>query len=302
MRYSIRVLPLLAASLMIQLLAVRYAAAQTNPSWTAPCKPFRIVGNLYYVGSMGLANYLIATPNGHILINSDLDANVPLIQASMKELGFDFNDVKILLISHAHYDHCSGSALITERTGAKYMVMDADVPVVTSGGATDFQYGAETDSRYRPVQVDRTLHDGDTVRLGDAVLVAHRTPGHTKGCTTWTMRVNENGRPYNVVIVGGCGVNPGYRLVDNKLYPEIARDYERTFRLLKRLPCDYFLGAHGVYFDMEAKIGRVKQGAASPFIDPNGYRSFVLGKEREFRAELARQLAEKRRRRVSRRR
>ncbi|HVZ38139.1 MAG TPA: subclass B3 metallo-beta-lactamase [Candidatus Kapabacteria bacterium] len=291
-----RAVPMLAASLMIHLLTAGHAAAQRDPAWTEAYRPFRIVGNLYYVGSRGLANYLIATPEGHILINSDQDANVPLIQASMKELGFSFNDVKILLISHAHFDHCGGSALIKERTGAQYMVMDADVPVVRSGGAEDFQYGADSSARYRPASVDRTLHDGDTVRLGDAVLIAHRTPGHTKGCTTWTMRVMENGRPYDVVIVGGCGVNPGYRLVGNPLYPGIARDYERTFRVLKRLPCDYFLGAHGSYFDMEAKVGRLNHETVSPFIDPRGYRSFVLGKEREFRAELARQRAAKRRR------
>jgi metallo-beta-lactamase class B len=265
------------------------ARAQNSPDWTEPFPPFRIAGNLYYVGSKGLATYLIATPAGHILINSDLEANIPLIRTSVEKLGFKFNDIKILLISHAHWDHDAGSALIKQITGAKYMVMDADVPVVESGGTADFQYGNTPASLYPPTKVDRVLHDGDQVRLGDAVLVAHLTPGHTKGCTTWTMKVQDNGKQYNAVVVGSPNVNPGYKLVGNTLYPQIVADYERTFQVLRSLPCDVFLGAHGAYFGMEAKYARVKEGAASPFIDPDGYKSFVAEKEREFRAELAKQ-------------
>src|SRR5678815_4814197 len=164
--------------------------AQAKADWTEPFPPFRIAGNLYYVGSRGLANYLIATPQGHILINSDLEANVPLIRASIEQLGFKFSDVKILLISHAHWDHDAGSAKVKELTGATYMVMDADVAVVESGGRTDFHYGNDAGALYPPLHVDRVLHDGDQVKLGDAVLVAHLTPGHTKGCTTWTMKVS----------------------------------------------------------------------------------------------------------------
>jgi metallo-beta-lactamase class B len=265
------------------------ARAQNSPDWTEPFPPFRIAGNLYYVGSKGLATYLIATPAGHILINSDLEANVPLIRTSVEKLGFKFNDIKILLISHAHWDHDAGSALIKQITGAKYMVMDADVPVVESGGTADFQYGNTPASLYPPTKVDRVLHDGDQVRLGDAVLVAHLTPGHMKGCTTWTMTVQDNGKQYNAVVVGSPNVNPGYKLVGNTLYPQIVADYERTFQVLRSLPCDVFLGAHGAYFGMEAKYARVKEGAASPFIDPDGYKSFVAEKEREFRTELAKQ-------------
>ena len=222
---------------------------------------FHIAGNLYYVGSRGLATYLITTPEGHILINSDLEANVPMIRASVEKLGFKFSDIKMLLISHAHWDHDAGSAMIKQLTGAKYMVMDADVPVVESGGKDDFQYGSTPTSLYPPTKVDRVLHDGDEVKLGDAVLVAHLTPGHTKGCTTWTMKVNEGGKKYNVVIVGSPNVNPGYKLVDNAKYPQIATDYERMFRVLKSLPADIFLGAHGAYFGMEAKYARLKDGA-----------------------------------------
>jgi metallo-beta-lactamase class B len=268
------------------------AAAQGNPpDWTEPFPPFKIAGNLYYVGSKGLANYLITTPQGNILINSDLEANVPLIKASIEKLGFRFGDTKILLISHAHYDHDAASATIKQLTGAKYMVMDADVPVVESGGKDDFHYGTNPDDLYKPAKVDRVLHDGEEVRLGGTTLVAHLTAGHTKGCTTWTMKVNEGGKSYNVVIVGSPYVNPGYKLVGNTAYPRIAADYEREFQVLKSLPVDFFLGAHGSYFDLEAKYPRLKDGSASPFIDPAGYKKFVDGAEQAFRDELAKQQA-----------
>ena len=166
--------------------------AQSPPEWLTPIAPFRIAGNLYYVGSQDLASYLIVTPHGNILINSSLEESVPLIKSSIEQLGFKFSDTKILLISHAHGDHDAGSAQIIRQTGARYMVMDGDVDVVESGGKTDFAYG---DSRYPPAKVARVLHDGDTVRLGDSRLVAHKTPGHTRGCTTWTLTVQERGTP-----------------------------------------------------------------------------------------------------------
>jgi len=264
-------------------------SAQSNLDWTEPFPPFRIAGNLYYVGSKGLANYLITTPQGNILINSDLEANVPMIEASIEKLGFKFKDTKILLISHAHWDHDAGSALIKEKTGATYIVMDADVSVVESGGKTDFQYGGNPEFLYPPTKVDRILHDGDEVKLGGTTLVAHLTAGHTKGCTTWTMQVTEAGKIYNVVIVGSPNVNPGYKLVNNGAYPQIAEDYERMWRVLKSLPCDIFLGAHGNYFGLEAKYPLLKQDGANPFIDPDGYKKFVVEKEQEFRAELSKQ-------------
>lgn len=263
------------------------ASARNANDWTVPFAPFKIAGNLYYVGSKGVANYLITTPQGHILINSDLAANVPMIRASVEKLGFKFSDIKILLISHAHFDHDAGSAALIKATGAKYMVMDADVPVVESGGREDFQYG--TENLYPPVKVDRVLHDGDEVKLGGASLAAHLTPGHTKGCTTWTMKVDEAGKGYNVVIVGGPNVNPGYKLVNNARYPQIASDYEKMFRVLKSLPCDIFLGAHGSYFDMEDKYAKSKGTAPGAFADPGGYAEFVAERERAFRADLAKQ-------------
>src|SRR6476646_2667709 len=155
------------------LMASASASAQSPPEWTEPFPAFRIAGNLYYVGSKGLASYLVTTPQGHILINSDLEANVPLLRTSVESLGFKFSDIKILLISHAHWDHDAGSALIKEQTGAQYMVMDGDVAVVESGGKNDFQYGNDPETMYKPAKVDRVLRDGDEVKLGESVLIAH---------------------------------------------------------------------------------------------------------------------------------
>ena len=278
-------------SLVIALIFAAGAFGQGTPDWTNPFPPHRVIGNVYYVGSQGLASYLITTPQGHILINSSLETSVPLIRDSIEKLGFKFGDVKILLISHAHWDHCAGSAAVKELTGAKYMVMDADVPEIEAGGKGNFQYGDSPASRYQPTKVDRVLHDGDEVRLGDTVLTAHLTPGHTKGTTTWTMKAKEGGKTYNVVIIGSPNVNAGYNLVNNALYPQIASDYERMFRVLKSLPCDVFLGAHGNYYGMEAKYARMKEGSANPFIDPEGYRSYVAEREQTFLAELAKQKA-----------
>jgi metallo-beta-lactamase class B len=265
--------------------------AQTNPDWTTPIAPFRIAGNLYYVGGKDLASYLIVTPQGDILINSSLESSVPLIRASVEQLGFKFKDIKVLLISHSHFDHDAGSAEVIRQTGAKYMVMDGDVSVVESGGATDFAYAKDT---YAPAKVDRILHDNDTVKLGGTVLTAHKTAGHTRGCTTWTMVAKEAGRPLNVVIVGSWNVNPGWRLVDrpgtSASYPGIAADYRRTFAALKGLQCDVFLGAHGAYFGMLEKLQRIKAGAKqNVWVDPKGYEAAVAEREQALETELQRQ-------------
>src|SRR5580765_746351 len=194
MRHTCNVLSSALSLMLMFFVLTKDAKAQND--WTEPFPAFRIAGNLYYVGSKGLANYLITTPQGHILINSDLEANVPLLRASVESLGFKFTDIKILLISHAHWDHDAGSALVKELTGAKYLVMDADVETVESGGKTDFHYGNDPEMLYRPTKGDRVLHDGDVVNLGGSTLTAHLTPGHTKGCTTWTMKLQEGSKTY----------------------------------------------------------------------------------------------------------
>jgi metallo-beta-lactamase class B len=268
------------------------AKPYAQDEYTVPFPAFRIVDNLYYVGTKGSACYLVTTPQGHILINSNVEAGVPLLRTSVESLGFKFSDIKILLISHAHWDHNAGAATIKKLTGAKYMVMEGDVPVVESGGKSDFHYGNDPEALYPPTTVDRVLHDGDEVKLGGAVLKALLTPGHTRGCTTWTMRVKDGSKTRDVVIIGSPNVNPGYKLVNNNVYPKMAEDFERTFAVLKSLPVDYFLGAHGSYFDMETKYPRMKAGATSVFIDPEGYKKYVAERESAFRNEWAKQKSE----------
>ena len=264
-------------------------AAQVPASWTKPFPPFRIGGNLYYVGSEDLAAYLIVTPKGNILINSNLQSSPPLIKNAIESLGFRLSDTKILLISHGHYDHCAGSVEIKRLTGAKYEVMAQDVPVVEAGGHNDFHYAADKSMWFPPTKVDPILHDGNTVSLGGTTLTAHLTAGHTKGTTTWTLDEEENGRTLHVVIVGGPNVNPGYKLVNNETYPQIAADYRHGFEVLKNLPCDIFLGAHGVYFGMLAKYDRFKKGDKNAFIDPGGYKAYIADREQAFEAEFKKQ-------------
>jgi metallo-beta-lactamase class B len=269
--------------------SVAFSAQGTGSEFLVPFPAHHVMGNIYFVGSKSLGIYLITTPRGHILVNAGLAESVPGIQESVAKLGFKFTDIKILVISHAHYDHDAGAARIKELTGAKYMVMDADVPVVESGGKEDFSYGERKEMRYPAAHVDRVLHDGDRVTLGETVLTARLTAGHTKGCTTWTMKVQDGGESYDVVIVGSPNVNEGYKLVSNTAYPQIAGDYERMFQVLRSLHCDVFLGAHGGYYGMEAKYARLKDGGANPFIDPDGYKNYVNERDAAFRAELAKQ-------------
>ena len=262
-------------------------SASGQSDWDEPFPPHRIADNLYYVGSKGLASYLIATTNGHILINSSFERTVPIIRANIEALGFKFTDIKILLTSHAHSDHASGHALVKQLTGARVEVMEGDAAVIASGGKGQYLYADDT---WKPCAVDRVLKDGDTVTLGEARLMARHTPGHTRGCTTWVMQARDGGESFNVVIIGSPNVNPGYVLVNNREYPEIAADYEKTFRLLKSFPCDIFLGAHGSYYGMEAKCERLKKNPkANPFIDREGYHAYVDDRAKAFRETLRKQ-------------
>ena len=256
-------------------------------NWFDSFPAHAVVGNVYYVGSKDLASYLITTPDGHILINSGFERTVPLIRKSVESLGFKMTDIKILLASHAHSDHVAGHALMQKTTGAKVFVMRGDDKVIASGGEGQYLYSI---NRWKPCKVDRVLQDGDEVKLGGVTLVAHLTPGHTRGCTTWTCKTESGGKTYDVVVVGSPNVNPGFRLVDNQSYPEIADDFAKTFEVLKNLPCDVFLGAHGGYYGMNEKYDAAKNGTkANPFVDPEGYHAFVAAKERAFRDTLAAQ-------------
>ena len=274
-------------------LITNVTAHSQNESWTEPFPAHRIAGNLYYVGSRDLASYLITTPEGHILINSSLQESVPLIEASVESLGFKFTDIRILLISHAHSDHCAGSAAILYATKARHYVMAEDADAVENGGQRTSRSGASY-LQFPPAKVDRRLKDGEEIRLGSNVLIAKRTGGHTKGCTTWCLEVEENGRSLRAVIIGSPNVNPGYVLVNNAGYPQIAADYQQTFQTLKSLPVDLFLGAHGGYYDLTRKHARLKQSSSNPFIDPEGYLAYVAEREQTFLAELERQKAQSR--------
>ncbi|MBI3210392.1 MAG: subclass B3 metallo-beta-lactamase [Candidatus Solibacter usitatus] len=275
--------------MLLKLLLILAAApilfAQND--WDDPYPPHRIAGNLYYVGSKGLSTYLITSSKGHILINSSFDRTLPIIRNGVEKLGFKFNDVKILLTSHAHSDHVAGNAQIKELTGAAVYVMQGDEKVVASGGQGQYRYPAS----WKPCKVDKVLKDGEKVTLGEAELTAVLTPGHTRGCTTWTMKVKEGAKTYDVVIIGSPNVNPGYQLVGNTAYPEIADDFAKTFRILKGLPCDIFLGAHGSYYGMEGKFALTVVGTpkTNPFVDPAGYHRYIDDRERAYKKVLAEQ-------------
>jgi metallo-beta-lactamase class B len=239
--------------------------------------PHKVIGNIYYVGTKSLAVFLIVTPQGNILINSTYERNVPAIQKSIEQLGFKLSDTKMLLGSHAHGDHQEADAMVKALTGAQVVVMAEDVPALEAmkpGG--------------KPHPIDRVVHDGDTVSLGGTTLTAHLTPGHTRGCTTWTLKAQEGGRTYDVVIIGSFGTNPGFQLVNNPQVPDIAGEFERTFKVARSLPCDVPLGSHPGMYNLAEKFPKIGKGP-NPFIDPQGYRTEVDIDEAMFRAVLAEQ-------------
>ena len=264
-------------------------ADETSRSWNQPVEPFRIAGNLYYVGASDITSYLITTPEGHILLDGGFVETAPLIRESVKKLGFKMEDVKILLSSHAHYDHAGGLAALKEMTGARFFASQADAPAHARGGKSDPVFGDRFP--YPAVQADRFLQDGDTVSLGGTTLTAHVTAGHTRGCTTWTMKVDDGRRKLDAVFICSTSVLPDTRLGADPTYPGIADDYARTFRVLRELPCDLFLASHGSFYNLKGKAERLqrltKGEGPNPFIDPEGYRKYVDRNEKAFRDRLA---------------
>ncbi len=259
-------------------------------SMNRPVAPFRVIGNIYYVGARDVSSFLITTPEGHILIDSGFKETVPLIREGVRKIGFQFEDIKILLNSHAHIDHAGGHALLKKWTGARIVMSAADADLLAQGGKGDFLPVGDEVVSYEPAKADRIIRDGDQVTLGGVTLTAHLTPGHTKGCTTWTMTVAEGGKRYDVVIFGGTTILPGVRLVGNPKYPGIAEDFAMTFRVLKSLPCDVFLAPHGSMFGLGEKARRLAAEATpNPFIDPAGYRAFIAQAEQVFLQRLKQQ-------------
>lgn len=273
----------------VALLLSSSQATDFPANWTAPVEPFKIVGNIYYVGTEDLASYLIVTPAGSILIETGVEPNVDTVARNVAALGFKITDIKYVLTTQAHFDHVGGHAKMKKLTGAQVVVSEADAPVVEGGGRGDYQFGPNY--YFAPAHVDRRIQDGDTVRLGGTVLTAHLTPGHTKGCTTWTTEVQDGGKTLHVVFAGSTTVNEGVKLVGNEKYPGIADDFKRTFATLNKLPADVFLPAHGSQFEnFSDKAAGARRGAQpNPFIDPDAMRRFVVESQRAFEAKLAAQ-------------
>ena len=259
----------------------------TIDGWNKPFKPFRIIGNIHYVGTSNLACFLLTTPSGHILIDTALEQSAPILRANIAALGFKLTDIKIILSGHAHFDHVAGHADMKSASGAQVFASAADAMVIESGGTKGFHPLGS----YKPVKVDRILKDGDMVSLGNTTLTAHLTPGHTEGNTTWTTTVEESGRKYNVVFAGSMSINPGVRMINNPTWPGILEAYAGSFAKLKSLPCDVFLGPHAPFFDMEAKVTKI--GSGNPFVDPVGFQKYISMFEKSYRDQVARERSSK---------
>ena len=263
--------------LAVVLIAAVPIDAWAQGGWDDPFPAHQVMDNLYFVGTGGLGTFLVTTPEGHILINTDFERTIPLIEESVAALGFDLDDVKIILGSHAHGDHQAADVFLRERTGAQVMIMEEDVAGWQRMNGDD------------DIPIDRILHDGEEVTLGGTTLVAHRTPGHTRGCTSWGMELEEGGETYNALIVCSFGVNANYVLVDNPNYPEIADDYRATFAKARAMPVDVFVASHGSFYDLPAKHEKLLHrmpGDPNPFIDHDGFLAYIDLQEGRFQAML----------------
>jgi metallo-beta-lactamase class B len=267
--------------------------ATKHLKWDVPTEPVHIVGPLNFVGTAGLSSWLFATPDGHILLNTGTPKSGPLIAESIRKLGFKPEDIRIIINGHGHSDHAGAFAYFKQISGAQVAIMEADVPMVEDGGKSDFHYGKDWQIMGQPaVKVDRVLRDGDIVRLGEVILQAHHTPGHTRGSTTWTTTLMENGKAYSVVFPDGCGFNPGYRVASrDPSYPGIEDDFRRTLHTLEMLKPDIWAGHHTEYFDLEVKRAKAATSGVQAWVDPEGYRRFIAGKRKAFEDEVEAEMA-----------
>jgi metallo-beta-lactamase class B len=260
------------------------APQQTEPEAVAP---FKIAGNLYYVGTSDPTAFLFTTGAGHILVDTTYERSAPLVADAIRALGFKLEDVRIILSSHAHLDHVGGHAAMKKLTGAQIVATAQDAVNLESGGAKAFhQIG-----NFTPVTVDRRLKDGDTVQLGGTTLTAHLLPGHTEGNTAWTTTVEENGRRYGVLIAPSMSINPGVKMVNNTAWPGVADAYASSFKRLREMRCEIFLGPHAGFFDLTGKRQRQQAGSADAFVDPKGYVSFLNDLEKKYLAQVQRERA-----------
>ena len=261
--------------------------AKERVEWNKPQAPFRVIGNLYYVGMAGVSVFLIVTPQGHILTDGGLPESVEAIEKNIQALGFKLTDVKILLNSHAHFDHSGGLAKLKADTGARFIASIGDQPFLESGHIT-FGPSAKIDTA--PVKLDRAVKNGETVQWGGVTLTANILPGHTPGCTAWTMPLTEGGKTYRVMFHCSISVG-GNELVGNKAFPSIVESYRASFARLKKMQADIFLAPHGGQFDMNEKLAKAKAGGPNPFVDPSELQRFVAKAQQDFDKELASQQA-----------
>jgi metallo-beta-lactamase class B len=257
----------------------------------APVKPFRVIGNIYYVGLVDVSSFLITTPEGDILLDSTYENTAPAVRNSIEQLGFHMRDIKVLLNTHAHSDHIGGHKLMKELTGAQVVMSELDAPALADGGLSAFD-NKDGKQRFQPLKADRIIREGEEVSLGGTTLVARLTPGHTKGCTSWMTVAEEGGQKYNVGFV--CSL-PGPSLMafrNSPKYPAVIEDSLKSFAIAKSLQVDVFLGSHASQFGLAEKIKRMSEGAQpNPFIDPQGFRAYVEKSESVFREALEKQHA-----------
>lgn len=269
---------------LLAILALPAAAFGQPGGWNDPFPPHRVMDNLYYVGTAMLSSYLITTPEGHILVSSNYESSVPVIRAAVEELGFDFEDIEILISGHAHPDHIEGDALVKELTGAEVVVGRLELPAQRAFRTPD---GSE-------LPIDRVVDDGDTVSLGGTTLTAHLLPGHTRGCLAWSTELEEDGETYYALIE--CSLNGQFlQYVGNDDYPDIIDDIRSTYRKARELPVEVFLSSHGVFYGLDEKYAQLERrgpGDPNPFVDPDGYQEHVDEFEQTFEETLARQRAE----------
>jgi metallo-beta-lactamase class B len=255
--------------------------------WDEPTDPVKMVGPLYFVGTRGLSSFLFATTDGLILLNTGTPNSGPMIAASIRKLGFKPEDIKIIINGHGHSDHAGAFSYFKNLSGAQIAIMQEDVAMIEDGGKSDFHYGKDWQIMGQPpVKVDRVLHDGDTVSLGEITLTAHHTGGHTKGATTWVTTLSEGGKTYKVVFPDGGGFNPGYRVAKDESYPGINRNYRNTLHFLEMQQPDIWAGHHCEYFDMEGKKKRYAKEGVNAWVDPEGYRRFIASKRRAFEDQV----------------
>ncbi len=261
-----------------------------NPDWTRPFPAHRVIGNVYYVGTYDLACFLIATPEGNILINTGVDGSVPMIQSSIESLGFKWKDTKILLTTQAHSDHVAGMAEMKRLTGARMLATDGDAPVLEDGGKSDYLF-TSPGFKYAPVKVDGRIKDGQKISLGGTELTAYSHPGHTRGSVSYGLTIAENGQTYRVLIANMGSINPGTVLIGNKKYPQISEDYALTFREQKKLSCDIFLSSHASQYQMHDKWKPGQAYSPDTFVDPAGYQAAVGRAEAAYIEWLAKEKA-----------